>query len=324
MEIRQLVQSLLTGLVKTHTTDCYILPQGSQYRILSRRDEKITHIGDYTGEKGQQLIAYLKYQANMAVSEHRRPQSGAIHWGYDEQLINLRLSTVGDFHGLESLVIRFIYPLETQFYRMLNFEQWRLLSQLIQGQGLILFAGPMGSGKTTTMYRLVKENCGNQVILTIEDPVEIEEKQFIQLQVNPLAQMGYQDLLHLGLRHRPQVLIVGEIRDPTTAQTAVEAALSGHLVLATIHARSARGVVPRLKQLGVSDYYLEQSLLGACYQRMIPLKKGGSAVLFDLQNAQNLKEVGNNEVGSAWQGELQKAYCNQKITKTIMEEYWKG
>lgn len=324
MDIKHDIQSLLNSLVAVRATDCYLLPYQSHYRFLSRHDEAVYHVCDYSQDKGLQMIAYLKYQANMAVSEHRRPQSGALRLTISGLLINIRLSTVGDFHGAESLVMRLIYPLMSHTYRMIQSDQWSQLTSMIQGQGLILFAGPMGSGKTTTMYRLIKQTCTDKVVLSIEDPVEIEESSFIQLQVNSQAQMSYQELLHLGLRHRPQVLIVGEIRDPTTAQTAIEAALSGHLVLATIHARSASGVVPRLKQLGIMDYYLEQALLGACYQRMVPLRQSGTAVLFDLKNQQELRQEGSNEVGPTWHKELQQAYEKKRISKATMEHYWQG
>lgn len=324
MRVESVYDALLDKLIKYHATDCYILPKGNKYQILCRANQAMIHLANYSWQDGLQMIAYLKYQANMAVSEHRRPQSGALHLRERDMHINIRFSSVGDFRGAESLVIRLIYPLSSQEYRMLNFKQWDYLSQMTRGQGLILFAGPTGSGKTTTMYHLVKTTCRNQVVLSIEDPVEIQEEEFIQLQVNPTAKMSYQELLRLGLRHRPQVLIVGEIRDPTTAQTAIEAALSGHLVLATIHARSASGVIPRLTQLGIADYYLQQALLGACYQRMIPLKNSQAAVLFDLKDIQQLREENDNAVGKTWQEELRRAFQKNKIDQKVMEQFWQG
>ena len=137
------------------------------------------------------MMTYLKYQANMAVSEHRRPQSGAWRWQYRNQTINIRLSTVGDFRGYESMVLRFIYPLQSLSYQMLKPEQWGKLKQMASQAGLVLFAGPMGSGKTTTMYRLVREQYSQAIVLTIEDPVEVIEEHFIQLQVNSFAGMVY-------------------------------------------------------------------------------------------------------------------------------------
>lgn len=325
MEPNILIQNLLKEVCDRRITDLYFLPINHHYRILIHQNGEVTERQRLPFELGKKVIAYLKYQANMAVSEHRRPQAGAWHWQNGSQKINLRLSTVGDFKSQESLVMRLIYPLLHYEYRMLDQAQWLVLKDLMLKQGLILFAGPMGSGKTTTMYRLLKECCANQVVLTIEDPVEIEEGHFIQLQVNDIAGMSYHELLKLGLRHRPQVLIIGEIREPLTAQIAIEAALSGHLVLATIHAKSATGVIARLEQLGISDYYIDQALCGACYQRLIPLKdKDRSAVLFDIQNHDELMRGKGSAISGKWQQLLQQAWEQQEITTPVKKLFWQG
>src|SRR5699024_12255697 len=125
-----------------------------------------------------------------------------------------------------------------------------------QQTGLILVGGRIGAGKTTTMYQLARQLCPKQIVLTIEDPVESDHPEFIQLQVNELAGMDYESLLKLGLRHRPDVFIIGESRDSQTAAMSVQAALSGHLVFGTIHARDASGVVSRLLQFGTDSYYI--------------------------------------------------------------------
>ena len=260
----------------------------------------------------------------MSMSEHRRPQAGTLHRFLFNSKIDLRLSTVGDYLCRESMVLRIIYRLNHNNYQLVAPLQWSQLLKLIQGQGLVLFSGPMGSGKTTTMYRLLREECSNQVVLTIEDPVEIEEPSFLQLQVNVQAQMNYQNLIKLGLRHRPQVFIIGEIRDYETAQAAIEAALSGHLVLSTIHVKSASGVVSRLKQLGIADYYIDQALLGACYQRLLPLKNDDFAVLFDIKEHDELLMQNENGVGSEWHELLFKAVKEQKISKETFYKFEKG
>lgn len=191
--------------------------------------------------------------------------------------------------------------------------------------GLVLFAGPMGSGKTTTMYRLVREQYSQAIVLTIEDPVEVIEEHFIQLQVNSIAGMGYQELLRLALRHHPQVLIIGEIRDPTTAKTAIEAALSGHVVLATIHAQSASGVIPRLEQLGVEKYYVQQAVHGACYQRLVPLvSQEDQGIIFDLQTFDKLRDNQGGQISDEWKAILQAAVDQGKITQETCQNFWQG
>ena len=150
-------------------------------------------------------------------------------------------------------------------------------------------SGPMGSGKTTTMYELARKMTDKQ-IMCIEDPVEIAEPRFLQVQVNEKAKMSYYDLLKVALRHHPDVFIIGEIRDELTAKTAVNAALSGHLVLSTVHATSVYGIWQRMINLGISSEELEQTMRLASYQRLIPMKNGGSSVLFDFLDIDELEE----------------------------------
>lgn len=217
----------------------------------------------------------------MAISDHRRPQLGAMTLILEKQTLNLRISAVGDFLDRESLVVRLLYEGESQALQYLIPRQRQQLSQLMHQTGLILFSGPMGAGKTSTMYDLVRQLRGQRLVMTIEDPVEIYEPQFLQLQVNSPAQMAYADLLKVGLRHHPDVFIIGEIRDAETAKIAVQAALSGHLVLSTIHARGVYGIMPRLAQLGVAPAVLEQALTAMSYQRLVPVTDGSVATIFD-------------------------------------------
>lgn len=321
-------QEELLEIIRQHPSDLYVLPQDGQYQLSLAIRGNISPLKKISYDYGQRFISYLKYCADMAVSEHRRPQLGAFKFTYDHQKINLRLSSVGDYQGRESLVIRFIYPLQDIEFNFLVPHQWETLRGYCQQRGLILFAGPMGAGKTTTMYQLAQQLLPEQIILTIEDPVEIDHPGFIQLQVNELAGMDYQSLLKLGLRHRPDVFIIGEIRDPHTAVMAVQAALSGHLVLGTIHAQSAYGVVFRLRQLGVDLYYLQQVLTAVSYQRLIPLKSGSQAVLCDLLNQQQLGDALSNTmkggVTDEWQKNLAKAVENKKITSEIAYQYQQG
>jgi competence protein ComGA len=308
--------------------DLYILPFKKYYRLLVTNQGSLQQLKEVPSDYAERLISYLKYQADMAVSEHRRPQLGAMKWQYGPEVVNLRLSSVGDYQGRESLVVRFIYHLTSQNYHLLFPDQWQVLKQILKKRGLHLFAGPMGSGKTTTMYQLVRELADEKVVMAIEDPVEIHEPAFIQLQVNELAGMNYQALLRLGLRHRPDIFIIGEIRDPETAKMTVQAALSGHLVLGTIHAQNAYGAVARLRQLGVAEYYLAQTLTGVCYQRLLPVRSGGQAVLFDSLRGDALnRAIENGEKGGMtdeWGKQLSKAVAVGKISAQVKEAFWEG
>ncbi|MCD7119259.1 Flp pilus assembly complex ATPase component TadA [Limosilactobacillus agrestis] len=318
----------LTGIIRKQPSDLYILPHDRYYQLSLAIKGTLSPFKQVTYDYGQHFISYLKYCANMAVSEHRRPQLGAFKFTYSHQKINLRLSSVGDYQGRESLVIRFIYPLNELNFNFLVPNQWRILQEYRHQRGLILFAGPMGAGKTTTMYQLAQQLIPKQIVLTIEDPVEIDHPDFIQLQVNELAGMDYESLLKLGLRHRPDVFIIGEIRDSQTAAMAIQAALSGHLVLGTIHARNAYGVVARLQQLGIDSYYLKQGLTAVSYQRLIPLVNGEQAILCDLldrhQFSNLLSGIKQGGVSDDWTKSLQQAVENGKITENTARQYRQG
>lgn len=317
------IRRMMSLAICQRVSDIYILPGKRRYRLLNlcsgqMQFKQYLDLGD-----GQQLVTYFKYRGNMAVSEHRRPQTGAMQWLQNDQIIFLRLSSVGDFRGRESLVIRLIYRLQDD-YQLLFKKQWLQLRNLCKHRGMVIFAGPMGSGKTTTMYRLGRQFSKKEVVMSIEDPVEIEEPSFIQLQVNELADMDYESLVRVGLRHRPAVFIIGEIRDEKTAQMTVRAALSGHLVLATIHAQNTGGIVNRLKQLGILESYLDQTLTAVCYQRLLPILTGGQAVLFDLLDChQGLSMIGDG-MSNEWQNNLQKAAKAQKISQATLELFSEG
>lgn len=313
--MEQWLKKEMTALINQRVADLYLLPYQGRYRLTAHVRGRLVERRSLTQEVGQQLIAFFKYRADMAVTEHRRPQAGGISWPSQHGPVNLRLSTVGDFCERESLVIRFIYPISGD-YQLLVPDQWGQLEGITARRGLVLFAGPLGSGKTTTMYRLAREHRQETMVMTIEDPVEVEEPWFFQTQVNELAGLGYQELLRVSLRHRPQILIIGEIRDPETAAMAVRAGLSGLLVLATVHARSAPGVFQRLHQLGVSHADLDQTVSGACYQRLVPLKSRRVAVLFDLVTKRpSASSPGVAQATSGgWKRALREAVKNDQIT----------
>lgn len=308
------IWNVMNQLIKQRVSDIYLIPQDDHYRLLTLNGGQLTPQKILANESAIQIITYFKYHADMAVSEHRRPQAGAIR--YQKSRVDLRISTVGDFRGRETLVIRIIYPLGKQ-YQLLFPRQWDQLVDMTKKRGMILFSGPMGSGKTTTMYRLANQFSHEEVVLSIEDPVEIYQPNFIQLQVNDLAGMSYQELLRLGLRHRPGIFIIGEIRDVNTAQIAVQAALSGHLVLATVHAQSAIGVIMRLRQLGVPEDQLQQALSGICYQRLIKTLSGNLAVMMDqLSGPSLMRKIRANLVGGVsdeWQQLVAKAVEQHQI-----------
>ncbi|MBA2914521.1 competence type IV pilus ATPase ComGA [Limosilactobacillus frumenti] len=327
----RLIQNLMDQLIADQYSDLYILPNENGYQLLAMPKNQSTWklLKQVDAAQGRQIISFFKYCANMTTSEHRRPQGGSWRWqGRNHQPVDLRLSTIGDFLSRESLVIRFIYQLDIHQYQVAFPDQWTELQQLTVQRGLILFAGPMGSGKTTTMYRLAGEQANRHLVMTIEDPIEIRDSRFLQLQINRAAGMDYQALLTAGLRHHPNTFIIGEIRDHETAEMAIQASLSGHLVLATIHARNAKGVIARLQDLKIDHYYLDESLTGICYQRLLPLMNGQSAVLFEmLYGTQLIKQLAKPEIGGIsndWQEKLTQLQTQKQIGRETLKRFWQG
>ncbi len=319
--IQKMITELLVAARAKRVSDIYVLPQQTGYQIRLRQLGTVTTWRQVTAQLGRQLITYFKFQANMAVSENRRPQVGAMTWLGPPEPLELRFSTVGDYVGRESLVIRVIYPYHAGQMAYLDETQPVQLQQLAQRRGLLLFAGPTGSGKTTTMYTIARELA--VTVLTIEDPVEIKEADFIQLQVNETAEMDYEALVKVGLRHRPDVFIIGEIRDTVTAQAAVRAALSGHLVLTTVHAQSAGGAIPRLTELGVPLVQLRQVLTGSCYQRLIPRLQDGPAVLLDILAGDQLWQAAKTTT-ERWRRTLEEAGKKRTISMATVRQFWEG
>jgi competence protein ComGA len=328
MKLEDYVQKFMTTCIEKRATDLYMLPRLDEYQIMYKHLNQCHIIQEVSQQTGEQLIAFFKFQADMALSEKRRPQTGAYYWHQKYSVVHLRLSSVGDFLNRESMVIRFIYPVEGAHIQHLEPFQWEKLVELSNKKGLLLFSGPMGSGKTTSIYQLARYLAQEKVVMTIEDPVEILEEKFLQLQVNNRAEMTYEQLLKVGLRHRPDIFIIGEIRDEHTANVAVKAALSGHLVLSTVHAQNAFGVIRRLQQLNVDADMLQQALSGIAYQRLIPVRKGEVAALFDIMEGEELKEAfsgePNQKMTSTWGDCLEKEYQEHNISEETLLEYQEG
>lgn len=245
--------------VKVHASDVYLLPKAADYGVFFRLPEGFVQQATVPSADAQRWINYLKYQAGMNVAEHRRVQLGALRLA--EPAVALRLSTVADARGAETLVARLIYGIPP--VDALSAPTVRRLAATLAQPGLLALSGATGSGKTTLLYQVAQRLAPTKMVMTIEDPVEIVHPEFLQLQVNESAQMGYAALLKAALRHRPDVLVIGEIRDGETARSACEAAISGHIVLATVHARSAQLVPLRLTSLGAPAALVAAALVAS-------------------------------------------------------------
>ncbi|MCL2858146.1 MAG: Flp pilus assembly complex ATPase component TadA, partial [Streptococcaceae bacterium] len=265
--VEKLAREIISESVKSKVYDIYLLPFQSKYQIYFRGAQNRFLYKEIDQEQAQSLLAHFKFVSGMNVGEKRRTQLGSCWYEVDGVARRLRLSTVGDFLGKESLVIRLLHDekIKLEFW----FDDDKELEKIISGRGLYLFSGPVGSGKTALMYELAKQHFAQQQVISIEDPVEIVNKEFLQLQLNSVIGNDYDELIKLSLRHRPDLVIVGEIRDKQTAQAVIRASLTGYTVFSTVHAKSISGVQARLLELGLSKEEIRNSVQGILYQRLI-------------------------------------------------------
>jgi type II secretory ATPase GspE/PulE/Tfp pilus assembly ATPase PilB-like protein len=268
------VETLLEYAASSEVSDLFFCTNASEILILVRYLGLMRQIATMPLEQGRRCLVHIKALADMDITEKRRPMDGRwIHRRENGTTLDLRLNSLPTIYG-EDLTMRLLDResrlLKLHELGMLTRDLDVLHSLLNSPSGLILVTGPTGSGKTTTLYSCLEHlNNGHRKINTIEDPVEYSLHDIRQAQVNHRLEVGFAELLRSVLRQAPDVIMIGEIRDSETAETAVRAANSGHLVLATLHAPVAAGAVPTLLNLGVHPHFLASALLGVVAQRLI-------------------------------------------------------
>jgi len=271
--IVQAVDYLLRYAFDNRASDIHIEPKRDSTVVRLRIDGVLHPV--YTLPLGVHppIVSRVKMLSRIDISEKRRPQDGRIKTERDGREVELRVSTLPTAFG-EKVVIRIFDP-ETlvQDIAQLGFdedEKGVFESWIDEPHGLILVTGPTGSGKTTTLYSALKALAGPEVnVTTIEDPIEMVWDGFNQVQVQPKIDLDFANALRHILRQDPDVIMVGEIRDGETAENAIQAALTGHLVLSTLHTNDAVGAVSRMKDLGVPPFLLSSCLLGVMAQRLL-------------------------------------------------------
>ncbi|ANU17048.1 competence protein ComG [Planococcus maritimus] len=267
---------LLHSAVAEKTTDIHIRPEPRDYSITYRSYHQFKPVAKIPFDLGDRMIAYFKYLSLLDMSEKRKPQTGSFHLQMDGHTHHFRISTLPSVLTKESIVIRVIPDSTALFLDELAAfrDSARLLEKLAgERQGLMLLTGPTGCGKSTTLYSLLR-HCSerlNRHVITLEDPVERQNSAFLQIQVNEKSGMNYATGLKAILRHDPDIIMIGEIRDAETAEIAVRAALTGHLVFSTIHARHSVGCLHRLHDLGIPYEDMLQTLIGIAAQKIVPM-----------------------------------------------------
>lgn len=271
--IVRLVDNLINQAIADHASDIHIEPQRDSLRIRYRIDGVLQEVEQLDREVHAGLITRLKVMAGMDISERRLPQDGAIRYQHQRGYLDLRLSTLPTVHG-EKMVVRLFDPasrlLTMDDLGLSPSQQQSFRRLLARPYGLILVCGPTGSGKTTTLQVMLQVlNDQTRNIVTIEDPVELETVGMNHVQVNPRIGLGFAAVLRSVLRQDPDVIMVGETRDLETADIAVRAALTGHLVLTSLHTNDAPGAITRLLDMRVEPFMVASSLSGIVAQRLV-------------------------------------------------------
>jgi len=274
--IVHIVDWLLQYAIEQRASDIHLEPRREQGRLRYRIDGLLHTVYAFPASVTLSVVSRLKHLGRMDVAEKRRPQDGRVNTGLPGgNQVELRLSTLPTPFG-EKIVLRLFDPrqLQEDFDRLglegEQLAQWQALLQ--RRQGILLVTGPTGSGKTSTLYASLKLLATPEVNLcTIEDPIERLEPAFNQLQVQPALDLGFANGVRALLRQDPDIIMIGEIRDRETALVAVQAALTGHLVLSTLHTNDTCGAITRLLELGVADYLIKATLGGVMAQRLVRL-----------------------------------------------------
>jgi type II secretory ATPase GspE/PulE/Tfp pilus assembly ATPase PilB-like protein len=281
------VHKLVEHAFAVGASDLFLVPNAADVAVLVRHLGVLREVGNLSADQGRRCLAHLKAVAGMDVAERRHPLDGRLIFRLaNGKVVDLRINTLPTLYG-EDMTLRLLEResrlLSLEQLGLLRHDHNRLLSLLENPSGLILVTGPTGSGKTTTLYAcLAHLNNGERKINTIEDPIEYALFGIRQSQVNPRTEVDFPELLRGVLRQAPDVIMIGEIRDPVTAETAVRAANSGHLVLATLHAPIAAGAVQSMLSLGVHPHFLASSLLGCIAQRLLRTLCPGCKIAYEL------------------------------------------
>ncbi|MGY4690278.1 competence type IV pilus ATPase ComGA [Salibacterium sp. K-3] len=267
-------QRLIEQALTLNASDIHLQPGTKKTRLFFRIHGRLRPVRGLSVRYAERLTAHFKFRAGMDIGEQRRPQNGSLSLKNTSPPVDLRFSTLPNFRR-ESLAVRLLPQHEHFNLTSLSYTSSvtsRFGSLLDEPKGMMMLTGPTGSGKTTTLYAFLNELYQRKGarIVSIEDPVEIHDESFIQTEVNEKAGLTYQELLKSSLRHDPDVLMIGEIRDEHTAAMAVRAALTGHLVLTTMHAGTVQGAVQRLRDFGCLTSDLKETLLCITSQELVP------------------------------------------------------
>ncbi len=269
----RLVDSVLRGAARRGASDIHVEPAGGDLLVRYRLDGVLHDMMRVPGNVQEEVVSRIKLISGLDITEHRLPQDGRISVRMEAAEFDMRVSTVLTVDG-EKVAIRLLNKssgaLNLEQLGMTETQRELFASIIARPYGMILLAGPTGSGKTTTLYAALREVDRKRAnVTTIEDPVEYSFDRVNQIQVNTLAGLTFASALRTVLRQDPDVIMVGEIRDTETARLAIQAAMTGHLLFSTLHANDAASVMNRLKDLEVPPFLIASTVAGAISQRLV-------------------------------------------------------
>mgnify|MGYP003275590657 FL=1 len=275
--MEELLEKILLSALKKNVTDIHLNKMQNKTTVQFRQQGKLYPFQEYEEPIGKNLINYIKFLGNIDLNYLLTPHTGQFEYNLNQKSYSFRVSSIPTMHS-ENIVIRILHH-----GRLLDIKELSLHSKTRHTlehittlkSGLVIVCGPTGEGKSTTLHALLHRifEKGRVHIITMEDPIEIVEPAFVQIQMNLDAGINFENSLKQILRHDPDVVMIGEIRDESSAALAVRCALTGCLVLSTLHSKNCLGAIHRLKNLGVSDLDLRDTLQYVMSQRLIYSKQ---------------------------------------------------
>ena len=269
----KIVNAIIKSAIQGSASDIHIEPHANLLQVRNRIDGVLVVAREIPMNLSAAVVSRVKILSSLDIAQRRAPQDGRFDINIDGQDIDIRVSVIPTIHG-ESIVLRLLYKKAMSFdfdslgYSLSN--QKRIFQMLSKPHGLILVTGPTGSGKSTTLYAMLQQiNSSEKKIVSVEDPVEYKVEGVNQIQVNPEVGVSFSNALSAIVRHDPEVIMVGEMRDSETAEIAVRASMTGHLILTTLHTNSAAASIERLIDLGVEKSFIFSSLIGVIAQRLV-------------------------------------------------------
>jgi general secretion pathway protein E len=269
----KIVNTMVKAAIQDNASDIHIEPHSNLLKVRNRIDGVLITVREIPMNLAAAVVSRIKILSSLDIAQRRVPQDGRFDINIDGQDIDIRVSVIPTIHG-ESIVLRLLYKKAMSFdFDRLGYSttnKHRILRMLDKPHGLILVTGPTGSGKSTTLYAMLQQiNSSEKKIVSVEDPVEYKVEGVNQIQVNPEIGVSFSNALSAIVRHDPEVIMVGEMRDSETAQIAVRASMTGHLILTTLHTNSAASSIDRLIDLGIDKTFVYSALIGVIAQRLV-------------------------------------------------------